>query len=127
MEMNRLIGSKKVVEYGEFLRFSEKAGGMPRGTLISGEKTIPGYPKIARIFSLEGGIGKNVQSEEMLVEEKIDGYNVRALMHRNRLLCLSRGGYTDGFAEEKLSAEPGAGKFFSAHPEWMLCGEMVGN
>lgn len=127
MKINRLISSKKVVEYGEFLRFSEKVGGMPRGTLVSKERMIPGYPKIPRIFSLESGIGKNVRSEEMLVEEKIDGYNVRALMHRDRLLCLSRGGYVDDFAAEKLSVELGVRKFFSTHQEWMLCGEMVGN
>lgn len=127
MELERLKGSNKVVEYGEFLRFAEKAGGMPRGTLIAGDRTIPGYPKIPRIFVLGEGIEKNIQSAEMLVEEKIDGYNVRALLYNGKLTCLSRGGYVDGFASEKLSDDAGVKKFFSGHPGWMLCGEMIGN
>ncbi|MDD2655826.1 MAG: RNA ligase [Candidatus ainarchaeum sp.] len=127
MELERLKGSGRVVEYGEFLRFSEKAGGMPRGTLIAGDRTIHGYPKIPRIFVLGEGIERNLQSGEMLVEEKIDGYNVRALMYKGNLTCLSRGGYIDGFAAEKLSDGAGVKKFFSAHPGWMLCGEMLGN
>ncbi|MFA5412813.1 MAG: RNA ligase [Candidatus Micrarchaeia archaeon] len=127
MEIERLKGSNRVVEYGEFLRFAEKAGGMPRGTLIAGTRTIPGYPKIPRIFVLGEGIGNNIKSDEMLVEEKIDGYNVRALLYRGKFTCLSRGGFTDGFAAEKLADDAGVKKFFSGHAGWILCGEMIGN
>lgn len=126
-KVKKALKSKKVIEHEGFLRFSEKAGGVPRGTIVAGERVIPGYPKIRRVFVLERGIERNISYQEFIAEEKIDGYNVRALMHGKRLVCLSRGGYLDYFAAEKLEDDPAVRKFFSENPEWVLCGEMIGN
>ncbi|MCX6768741.1 MAG: RNA ligase [Candidatus Micrarchaeota archaeon] len=126
-KIKKALGSKKVAEHEGFLRFSEKVRGVPRGTIVIGERIIPGYPKIKRVFVLERGIERNISSNEFIAEEKIDGYNVRAAMHEKKLLCFSRGGYLDHFAAEKLEDDPAVKKFFSDNPEWVLCGEMIGN
>ena len=126
-KIRKALKSKKVAEHEGFLRFSEKAGGIPRGTLVVGERVIPGYPKIKRVFVLERGIERNISSNEFIAEEKIDGYNVRAVMHEKKMLCFSRGGYVDYFAMEKLEGDPAVLKFFSNNPGWVLCGEMIGN
>ena len=126
-KIRKALKGKKAVEEEGFLRFSEKSGGVPRGTIVMGERVIPGYPKIKRIFVLERGIEKNISSSEFIAEEKIDGYNLRAAMHEKKLVCFSRGGYLDHFAVEKLEGDPAVKKFFSDNPDWVLCGEMVGN
>ncbi len=118
---------KKAVKEGGFLRFPEKVGGVARGTVVVGRRVVPGYPKIKRVFSLEGGIRKNMGSDEFIAEEKIDGYNLRAVLHEGRLYCFSRGGHVDYFGMEKLSEIKGIGKFFVEHEGWMLCGELIGN
>ena len=46
---------RKAVKDDGFLRFPEKAGGVARGTVVIGRRVVPGYPKIKRVFSLEGG------------------------------------------------------------------------
>jgi len=125
--IKKALKSKKVSEEGGFLRFSGKAGGVARGTLVAGERVIPGYPKIKRVFVLERGIERNISSSEFIAEEKIDGYNVRAAVHGRKMLCFSRGGHIDYFAIEKLEDDPAVKKFFSEKPGWVLCGEMVGN
>lgn len=126
-KLERALGSDKVVGHEGFRRFAEKAGGVPRGTIIAGERVILGYPKIRRIFSLETGVERNFESAELVAEEKIDGYNVRAAMHAGGLVCFSRGGYVDHFAMEKLGRDQAVKKFFSSHRGMVLFGEMVGN
>ena len=126
-KIKKALGSTKVSEHEGFLRFSEKVRGVPRGTIVIGERIIPGYPKIRRVFVLEKGVERNISSQEFIAEEKIDGYNVRAAMHEKKLVCFSRGGYLDHFAVEKLEGDPAVRKFFSEKPKWVLCGEMMGN
>lgn len=126
-KIRKALKGKKVAEEEGFLRFSEKAGGVPRGTVVIGERAIPGYPKIKRVFALEKGIERNISSPEFVAEEKIDGYNVRAAMHGGKLYCFSRGGHVDHFAMEKLGEDPALRKFFAGNPGWVLCGEMAGN
>ncbi len=125
--VRKALKSKKAVEEDGFVRLSEKAGGVARGTIFAGERVIPGYPKIRRVFVLERGIERNISSPSFIAEEKIDGYNVRATVHGKGLVCFSRGGYVDYFAIEKLEADPAVRGFFSRNPGWVLCGEMIGN
>ncbi|MEW5996202.1 MAG: RNA ligase [Candidatus Micrarchaeota archaeon] len=126
-KLKKALKSKRVVEHEGFLRFSEKVGGVPRGTVVIGERVVPGYPKIKRVFVLGKGVGRNISSPEFIAEEKIDGYNIRAVLHEGKLYCFSRGGYADYFAKEKLMEEKAAWKFFAEKPGWVLCGEMAGN
>jgi putative ATP-dependent DNA ligase len=110
----------------EYYRFSKKTGRVSRGTVIAQGKVIWGFPKIKRIFTLERGLKKNVQSNTVYLEEKIDGFNVRVASINGKIYAFSRGGFADYFASEK-AREQKLEKFFSENPEKVLCGEMIGN
>jgi putative ATP-dependent DNA ligase len=108
-------------------RFSERIGGIPRGTVVIGKRVVYGYPKIRRVFSLIKGAEKNLHEGEIWVEEKIDGYNLRAVYSGGKIMCISRGGFLDFFATEKVGADENVREFFSENPEGALYMEMVGN
>lgn len=108
-------------------RFSESIGRVPRGTVVIGKRVVYGYPKIRRVFSLIKGAEKNLHEGEIWVEEKIDGYNLRAVYAEGRIMCISRGGFLDFFATEKVSADAGVREFFAENPEKVLYMEVVGN
>jgi putative ATP-dependent DNA ligase len=120
----------KLVEHDEeiqYVRFKEDFRSIPRGTVIvTGKKIVWGFPHIKRIFTLEKGIEKNIKSDVFYVEEKIDGYNVRIAQIDGKLFAFSRGGFIEPFATEKIS-DMGFERFFHDYPEYVLCGEMIGN
>jgi putative ATP-dependent DNA ligase len=76
---------------------------------------------------LETGIPKNIRADVFYAEEKIDGYNLRAAKIEGKLFAFTRGGYADPFATEKIRAMPQLRKFFDEYPDYVLCGEMIGN
>ncbi len=108
----------------EYIRFRSEYGGMERGSVITKNGFFPGFPHIKRIFTLEKGLEKNISSEYVFAEEKIDGYNLRAAKINGEICGLSRGGIIDAFSTEKLrNILPE--KIFEKNV--MLCGEMIGN
>jgi len=110
-----------------YIRFSSTYKGIERGTVItSGKKIIWGFPHIKRIFTLEKGIRKNIRDSSIYLEQKIDGFNVRIAKIAGNIYAFSRGGFLDYFVTEK-AREMGLEKFFSEHPKYVLCGEMIGN
>ncbi|MBN2121946.1 RNA ligase [Candidatus Micrarchaeota archaeon] len=121
------IKKGRIQERDGVCRFSESIGKIPRGTVVTGKRVIYGYPKIRRVFSLEKGVQKNLHEGEIFVEEKIDGYNLRTIYEGGKIMCISRGGFLDFFATEKLSDDENAKAFFAAHPNKVLYMEMVGN
>lgn len=110
----------------EYMRFRESFRKVERGTVMAGGRVIWGYPHIARIFTLEAGIRRNISADTVYAEEKIDGFNVRIALVKGRVCAFSRGGLFDMFATEK-AREMGLERFFKANPERVLCGEMIGN
>lgn len=117
----------KIEERDGVYRFSEKIGNIPRGTVVINKRVVYGYPKIKRIFSLIEGAKKNLETGEIWVEEKIDGFNLRVVNEGGRIYCISRGGFLDFFATEKVSADEGVAGFFRKHPQHVLYMEMIGN
>ncbi|MBI5227088.1 RNA ligase [Candidatus Micrarchaeota archaeon] len=112
----------------EYYRVREHFGKLERGTIFVDGLLIPSYPHIKRIFTLEKGLLKNIGDDvEIYVEEKIDGFNVRIALIRNKVCAFSRGGFLDLFVTEKLAEEPGLAKFFKENPGYIVCGEMIGN
>ncbi len=112
-------------EFG-YARFREDSGKIPRGTVLTKNRIIWGFPHIHRIFTLEAGIAKNIRDDEVYVEEKIDGFNLRIALVGGKIFAFSRGGFIDAFATEKAGGM-GLEKFFREYPGYVLCGEMVGN
>ncbi len=117
----------RIEERDGIFRFSERIGGIPRGTVVIGKRIIYGYPKIRRVFSLAGGALHNLNPGEVWAEEKIDGFNLRVVYENGRIHCISRGGFLDYFATEKVSSDSGVQKFFRDHPASTLHMEMIGN
>lgn len=123
------IGKGRVEKKDGIYRFTESIGDeVPRGTVVIGKRVVYGYPKIRRIFSLENGVGKNFEpGKELWAEEKIDGFNLRAVYENGKLYCISRGGFLDYFATEKMAGFPEVMRFFSKYPKLVLHFEMIGN
>jgi len=111
-----------------YIRFKDGFKGIERGTVIvsDGVKTIPAYPHIKRIFTLENGLKRNIKSEHIYAEEKIDGYNARLAKIDGKIYGFSRGGFLDAFVTEK-AREMRLENFFKQYPNYIVCGEMIGN
>lgn len=118
--------AERLEEDIEYVRFRENFRKVMRGTVVTKGRVIWGYEHIQRVFTLEKGIARNMDAEEVYIEEKIDGFNLRVAEVDGRIFAFSRGGYIDAFATEKARGM-GFGKFFSDHPWWVLCSEMIGN
>jgi len=122
------IGKGRVEKKDGIYRFTESIGDeVPRGTVVIGKRVVYGYPKIRRIFSLENGVKRNLDEKELWIEEKIDGFNLRAVYEGGKLYCISRGGFLDYFATEKMAGFPEIIRFFSKYPKLVLHFEMIGN
>ncbi len=107
---------------------SKKFGKYEEGTLaaqINNEPVIVrGFPKIRRALTLYPTIKKRFRGE-VVVEEKMNGYNVRIVKFGDNLYAVTRRGlvcpYTTEKAREKINPE-----FFTDNPQLMLCSEGVG-
>lgn len=108
-----------------YLRFVDDFHRIPRGTILIDGRTLPVYPSIGRIFSLQAGI-QSCFPGPFHVEEKLDGYNVRVALHQDRLLCFTRGGYLCPFTEERLPDLVDLRPFFAEHPQLVICAELAG-
>ncbi|VVB98097.1 RNA ligase [uncultured archaeon] len=108
----------------EYVRFRSPYREIERGSVAIKGGFYPGFPHIKRIFTLENGLEKNISSERVFAEEKIDGYNLRCVSIGNEIYALSRGGIIDAFSTEKLRGIVPRAIF---QGNVMLCGEMIGN
>ncbi|AGB31610.1 ATP dependent DNA ligase [Natrinema pellirubrum DSM 15624] len=103
--------------------------GVERGTVVveDADVVVRGYPSIPRILVLEPGIESFFAgTETVVVEEKLDGFNVRIAAVGGEPLAFTRSGYvcpyTTARARALLDLEP----FFERHPETVLCAELIG-
>lgn len=107
---------------------SKKFGKYEEGTLaaqINSEPVIVrGFPKIRRALTLHPTIKKRF-SGEVVVEEKMNGYNVRIVRFGDNLYAVTRRGlvcpYSTEKAREKINPD-----FFADNPQLMLCSEGAG-
>lgn len=102
--------------------------GLERGTVIVEEMdaVVRGYPSIPRVFVLETGIPSFFEeSETIVVEEKLDGFNVR-IVDVDELLAFTRSGYVCPYTTSRTHDLLDPSDFFADHPEKMLCAELIG-
>ncbi|MEM2934008.1 MAG: RNA ligase [Halobacteria archaeon] len=124
-----LLENKKIVRVFDpfpYFRFDRGIRQIETGTVIfaSGE-VIRGFPKIRRAMTI-AAIARNFSGlERVVIEEKMNGYNVRLAKAGGKVYAFTRGGlicpYTTEKAIELIDVD-----FFEDNPELMLCGEMVG-
>ncbi|MEM4523768.1 MAG: RNA ligase, partial [Archaeoglobaceae archaeon] len=123
------IKSKIFDDIIDAYRLEKKFGPYEEGTVvikgIDGLKVVRGFPKIRRILHLEAGLKRHFGEREIVVEEKMNGYNVRIVKVGKKIYAITRGGlicpYTTEKAREKVSED-----FFNEYSEFMLCCEAVG-
>ncbi len=102
-------------------------GGFEGGTLVAktvdSVRVVRGYPKIRRALVLKA-ISKRFKGE-VVIEEKLNGYNVRVVMFGRNVYAITRGGYICPYTTEKARISFDT-DFFRDHPNLMLCCEAVG-
>ncbi|WP_435152384.1 RNA ligase [Haladaptatus sp. DFWS20] len=111
---------------GHDYRLLPKArSGIERGTVLIGETVVRGFPSIPRILVLGEGVPAFFD-EPFVIEEKLNGYNVRVVRVDGTLFAFTRGGFICPFTTAKVERSIALSPFFDDNPTVMLCGEMVG-
>jgi putative ATP-dependent DNA ligase len=110
------------------LQFKKSVGKIESGTMICfGDKIeiIRGFPKIRRTLMLSPSLKLHF-SREVVVEEKMNGYNVRIALVNNKIIAFTRGGYICPYTTKRAPEIMEMTEFFTDHPDQVICGEMVG-
>ncbi|QUH23217.1 RNA ligase [Methanobacterium alkalithermotolerans] len=118
------------------LQFKKGLGKIEEGTVIyltNNIQVIRGFPKIRRTLLLSPSL-ENYFPDQVAVEEKMNGYNVRLACLECEsdskdditIIALTRGGYICPFTTKKAQELMDLSTFFQDNPDLVLCGEMVG-
>jgi putative ATP-dependent DNA ligase len=110
-----------------YMVFKKDLGDIERGTsvfLTEELEVIRGFPKIKRAFYLRPVIQGHF-SEEVAVEEKMNGYNIRAFSLQGKIYALTRGGYICPYTTARLRDSLEIREYFKSY-DGVLCGEAVG-
>ena len=108
-----------------YYRIMRKVGPLGKCSIVTCAGIIFDFPRIARILHLENGL-KNAYAQPFYVEEKVDGYNVRIVCIRGKVLAFSRGGYVCPFSTDRIADFLDIQKIFADHPDLIVCGEFAG-
>jgi putative ATP-dependent DNA ligase len=94
------------------------------GTLIFLDpiKIIRGYPKIRRALCLVKALTKYFEKGYVL-EEKVDGYNVRVVAYNKKIYAITKGGLICPYTSDLVQFTR---RFFKDHPNLVICGEVIG-
>jgi putative ATP-dependent DNA ligase len=101
--------------------------GVERGTVVfdDADAVVRGYPSVPRVLVLETGVPSVFDDRDVVVEEKLDGFNVR-IADVDGPLAFTRSGYVCPYTTSRARALLDLEAFFADHPEKMLCAELVG-
>ncbi|WP_297550514.1 RNA ligase [Thermococcus sp.] len=109
-----------------YVRFRDSSKGFRRGTVVFEDGTVvSGFPHIKRIVQLKNGVKRIFKNKPFYVEEKVDGYNVRVVKVKDKILALTRGGFVCPFTTERI-LDFITENFFRDYPNLILVGEMAG-
>ncbi len=112
----------------EGLQFRKGVGHIESGTMLCfGNKLeiIRGFPRIRRTLLLTPALEEHF-NKEIVVEEKMNGYNVRIALIDKKIIAFTRGGYICPYTTKKAPEILDMETFFQDNPELVICGEMVG-
>lgn len=117
-------------EYNNIYRFESHAPHLEDGTVLIDHhgsfELVRGFPKIKRAMLIGPAVRNNFSEiGTVVVEEKMNGYNVRVLEYCGKLIAFTRSGHVCPYSTERvqnfLSMD-----FFKDHPDIVLYGEMAG-
>ena len=112
----------------DYVVLREDLGDFREGTVIflSERKIIHSYPSIRRLALLEGVPLHMI--DEIVVEEKMNGYNVRVVLVDNKVLAITRGGYICPYTTARIEKMYGdrLREALSEYEDVVLAGEVIG-
>ncbi|WP_226011715.1 RNA ligase [Halomicrobium salinisoli] len=113
----------------EYRLLPDERHGVERGTVFFGGDVVRGYPSVSRTLVLDPGV-TNYFEERLIVEEKLDGSNVRVTRAPDdwaaSVLALTRSGYVCPYATHLAAEREAITDFLADHPDRVLCCELVG-
>ncbi|MCD4703831.1 MAG: RNA ligase [Methanosarcinaceae archaeon] len=117
-------------EYQHLFRFDTTVAGIQNGSVLyqrnGNFELIRGFPKIRRAMLLEPAVHNHFSTiDSVVVEEKMNGYNIRVVSIDDHPVAITRSGYICPYSTEKAKTLLDA-SFFHDHPDLVLHGEMVG-
>lgn len=110
------------------VQFRKGIGRIESGTIVTlGDKieVVRGFPKIRRTLVLHPSLELHFR-EEVAVEEKMNGYNVRIAILDGETIAFTRRGYICPYTTKKVSEILDLDEFFQDYPQIVICGEMLG-
>lgn len=87
---------------------------------------IPYYASIYRVYSLVRALKAHIGDRSFLVEEKLDGYNIRATCISGSVVAFTRGGYPCPYSTELIHQESKIVSFLEQNPAKVLTCEVIG-
>jgi putative ATP-dependent DNA ligase len=102
-------------------------GKVERGTVLYDGEVVRGFPKVPRTLVLSEGVPRYFD-DEVVVEEKMNGYNTRVARIDGELLAFSRSGIVCPFTTKFLRRVYGdeLNALIDERPDAVVCGEMIG-
>jgi DNA/RNA ligase len=120
---------KRYQKYGiNAVQFRKGIGKIEFGTVVTlGDRieVVRGFPKIRRTLVLHPSLEHHFV-EDVAVEEKMNGYNVRIAILDGNIIAFTRRGYICPYTTKKVSEILDLDEFFLDYPQIVICGEMVG-
>ncbi|MXV60653.1 RNA ligase [Natronorubrum sp. JWXQ-INN-674] len=113
----------------EYRHVPDYRRGIERGTVLIDGEVVRGFPKVPRTLVLSTGVPTHFDDhgcDRIVVEEKVNGYNVRVARIGGDILAVSRSGIVCPFTTRMLERLVDLESVFEEYPRAMLCGEMVG-
>ncbi|WP_049892459.1 RNA ligase [Natronococcus amylolyticus] len=109
----------------EYRHVPDYRRGIERGTVLIDREVVRGFPKVPRALVLETGIPTQFE-DRVVVEEKLNGYNVRVVCLEGERLAFTRSGMVCPFTTRIIERLVDLEALFDDHPGAMVCGEMIG-
>lgn len=118
-----------------YVSFRRAVRGLEEGTLIAwsgGEvRVVYGYPSIRRVLIPEVALPRWFPGPEIVLEEKMNGYNVRVFALKGRVFAVTRGGLICPYTTRRLRRLHGEGlleaiRTLGGEEEYVVAGEVVG-
>lgn len=100
-----------------------------RGTVVVPEQDVivTGYPSIPRVLTLDAGIRSFFEDQETVVlEEKLDGSNVRIARVGDDHWAFTRSGYVCPYTTWRAQDLLDLDAYFGDHPDTVLFAELIG-
>lgn len=115
-----------------YLALRRDYGGHREGTVLAvgrrEHRLVSGYPSISRVLALSRAMPRHFV-DRVVVEEKMDGYNVRVFVLEGEIYAATRGGYICPYTTARIRRIRGpslASLFEEEGEELVVVGEVVG-